>query len=142
MTPRRSEQTRPPFRLVRHAHDIVWTSSLTVVTPFLFPEPYPNPSPFFFLLFDPVISNLDHLQPLSTPVHTKIARMPPKRKSDQIADLNDEELDRQLENMPVTDSCDTVRYVCTFPSPPFPYILELTNHLSLQPQDPRPDRLG
>jgi hypothetical protein len=34
-----------------------------------------------------------------------------KRKSDMLAEIYDDDLDYELENMPMTDSCDTVRYV-------------------------------
>ncbi|KAF2183131.1 hypothetical protein K469DRAFT_739956 [Zopfia rhizophila CBS 207.26] len=33
----------------------------------------------------------------------------PKRKSDQHAEVDDEDLEYELENMPVTDSCDAIR---------------------------------
>jgi hypothetical protein len=39
-----------------------------------------------------------------------------KRASDQFMAMDDEELDMELEDMPVTDSCDVVRYA-EFPFP-------------------------
>jgi hypothetical protein len=69
----------------------------------------------------PLISVLEILHPRKSLYRTHFAAFKrsidfyafkmTKRASDQFMAMDDDELDYQLEDMPVTDSCDVVRYV-------------------------------
>ena len=95
----------------------VITSHVFISVPFL---------EFFFLLtqqyhsssFYPSAMSTNRRKPDSySRAHSLIMS---QRKSDTFVTMDDYDLDAELENMPMTDSCDTVRYMLPCSSPSYP----------------------